>query len=237
MGIDIFEEINRFKVFQKRINELEQKGNQLETNLEELSLSLEPFSVKKQTIQVGEDMHILISRKMIRFELPYRYIIINKLEFFDMLKRIDSEYIKQLGYAVRKQLQDYFYQYLLEGIKLKIETITETDVPVKPIKIFTYSEETKTIYVGHLKVVNLHLYLEESSSNLSEAPFKWTYNQTLNALAIAQQYPEIFDFYIKGLENYDKALDYNFSILKNMEQIISPFVIAKRMGRKIGDGQ
>jgi len=133
---------------------------------------------------------------------------------------------------VRKQLREYLYPYLQEGMKLKIETIIEQDVPTRPIKLYNFFNEFKTIYVSHLKMENSELKLIDAEPKIVEEPFKWSATKVLNVLAIAQQYPEIFDFYRKGLENYDKALDYNFTILKNMEKIISPFVIAKRMGRK-----
>jgi hypothetical protein len=234
MGIDVFEETEKFQVFTNKLKELEKKEHQLETNLKELNNSLIPFASKKATIHMGPDSYFSVTRKSIRLEQKYHVRYISQLDFFKRLNEIDLTYVRQLSSVVRKQLREYLYPYLQEGMKLKVETIIEQDVPTRPIKLYNFFDELKTIYVSHLKMENSKLKLLGAEPKIVEEPFKWGAPKVLNALAIAQQYPEIFDFYRKGLENYDKALDYNFTILKNMEQIISPFVIAKRMGRKIG---
>jgi len=234
-GIDVFEETEKFRIFQEKVRQLEIKRNQIEKNLRELNSYLMPFSVRTKTININERNHFSVTRKTICFSnsnLTTHLYYIDSLDFFVKLNEIDTSYIRQLSLVVRKQIRDYLYPYLLEGMKLKNNVVIEEIVPPEPIKIFSYSDEFKTLNVDRLKVENTDLCLMDTSAHITELPFKWVLNQTINALAIAQQCPEIFNFYKKGLDYYESVLDYDFSILKNMERIISPFVIAKRMGRK-----
>jgi len=97
MGIDVFEETEKFQVFVNKIKELEIKEHQLETNLKELNSYLMPFASKKATIHVNPDSYFEVTRKSIRLEQKYHVYYISQLDFFNRLNEIDLTYVRQLS--------------------------------------------------------------------------------------------------------------------------------------------
>jgi hypothetical protein len=234
----VLKEIHSFNEFFKKIPKLNTKRQQLEGKLSELAETLRPFSSQTHEIPFRNGK-IVVTRKHLQI-LEYNPILrftMAEFGFYEVLKNVPNETILALGKYVNRYLRNYLPEYLLKAKELRTEFIYAKKIPLRTIELIHYYDDEPTkITFDTVKMIGTELQLTESASDDDKQglvchPFKFTIQRTLNALLLKEQFPEIFTIYDELLEQYNQDLDYNFKVVREMEQIIRPFLLAKEFGR------
>jgi hypothetical protein len=234
----VLEEIYSFNEFFKKIPKLNTKRLQLENKLRELVEALKPFSSKVHEIPFRNGV-IIVTRKHLKIlEHDQMPSTITDFNFYRLLKDVPDEAILALDKYVNRCLRGYLSEYLLKARELKTEFVYSKEVGFRSMELFHYyDDEPAKITFDTVELVGTEVrLLEKGKDDLQHFglicyPFKFTIQRTLNAILIREQFPEMFTIYDELLEQYNQDLDYNFKIVKEMEQIIRPFLLAREFGR------
>jgi hypothetical protein len=239
------EAVKKFLVFYSRKDSLDSKYKDLEKHLKEMNLALQPFGLKRSSFPASDYKKIDINRKSISIYYSgtsTSEITINTFRFFRELREVQPV-INLIRDRVRKSLKNHIVPYLQEGTKLQDEVEARFEVPDTEVELqFHFNDELERITVSRVVVLNGDVNLLESRYKDREAslylyaqrPFSMVGIRETNGILLAEQFPEIYDFWKIGLDKYEELIRNNEQVLKQMEQIISPFLIANKLGRKDG---
>jgi hypothetical protein len=233
-GLDILEEIENGLKFFERVDELRKKRQKLEQKLVELTKVLQPYSYRIEVLRF-ENGSFIVRKKNLELSVPTAKHSISSLEFYDLLKSVPDDFIHSLDNIVKKELQGCLPKFLIEGKNLKGVLNYTKSVEKRTLRLFYfYQDKPSDISIDTVQLNNGTIRFHLAGGNvLSEyfEPFRFTIQRMLNVLVLKQQMPEVFTIFDEMFKQYDSDLDYNFDILKKMELTISPFVIAKKVGR------
>jgi hypothetical protein len=240
------EAVKKFLAFYERKTNLDSEYKDLENHLKEMNLALQPFGLKRSSFQASNYKKIDINRKTISIYsgTTTSEITINTFRFFRELRELGGFYaIDLIRNNVRKNLKEYIVPYLQEGTKLQDEVEARFEVPDTEVELqFHFTDELEKFTVSRVIVQNGEVNLLEprykdrelSLYLYAQRPFNMIGIRETNGILLAEQFPEIYDFWKIGLDKYEELVQNNKQVLNKMEQIISPFLIANKLGRKNG---
>jgi hypothetical protein len=232
--LNVLEEIDYALKFFGRVDELRKKKQQLDQKLSELTEVLQPYSSKINVLKF-ENGAFLVRRKNLELAVPTARSSINNLSFYDLLKKVPDTVIYSLSNLVKRELESCLPKFLIEGKNLKGVLDYTKPMEKRTLRLFYfYQDKPSDITIDAVRLddgaIRFHLAGGNVFSEYFE-PFRFTIQRMLNVLVLKQQMPEVFTIFDEMLKQYDSDLDYNFDVLKKMELTISPFVIAKKVGR------
>jgi len=235
------EAARKFLEFYTRKENLDTKYKELEKELKTMNETLKPFTVRNSSICISGNKKLFFTRREIAI-YNNSHSDINKFKFFRELREVPIVVIESTREYVRKKLKDYIVPYLKEGLNLLDEVVCKFEIPDTDLILqMHFDDELVRMTVGKILIINGDVNLLQTRYNdkedlflYADRPFSMIGIRGLNGVLIQEQFPELYDYWKIGLDRYKELIQNNEQVLKKMESIISPFLIAKKLGRKDG---